>query len=159
MKQPPKTQVPASACADTCIGLRRYLHEATQVSALKPHSFKGQRDRYVGSQSFLSLLSLPSGFSGPALPTSTLQNYIQSSKPPNMVCRCPTLVCRCRILYLQHPTSVKNRLHFRTFSAKALHNPNKCFTFAAPEPAKPLNDAQMCGSFFICTYGKQDNIQ
>ena len=39
MKQPPKTQVPASACADTCIGLRRYLHEATQVSALKPHSF------------------------------------------------------------------------------------------------------------------------
>ena len=30
----------------TCIGLRRYLHEATQVSALKPHSFKGQRDRY-----------------------------------------------------------------------------------------------------------------
>ena len=50
MKQPPKTQVPAPACADTCIGLRRYLHEATQVSALKPHSFKGQRDRYVGSQ-------------------------------------------------------------------------------------------------------------
>ena len=39
MKQPPKTQVPASACADTCIGLRRYLHEATQVSALKPYSF------------------------------------------------------------------------------------------------------------------------
>ena len=26
--------------AGTCIGLRRYLHEATQVSALKPHSFK-----------------------------------------------------------------------------------------------------------------------
>ena len=25
--------------AGTCIGLRRYLHEATQVSALKPHSF------------------------------------------------------------------------------------------------------------------------
>ena len=73
--------------AGTCIGLRRYLHEATQVSALKPHSFKGQRDRYVGSQSFLPLLSLPSGFSGPALPTSTLQNYIQSSEPPNMVCR------------------------------------------------------------------------
>ena len=75
------------------------------------------------------------------LPISTLQNYVQSSEPPNMVCRCPTLVCRCRILYLQHPTSVKNRLHFRTFSAKALHNPNKCFTFAAPEPAKPLYDA------------------
>ena len=31
--------------------------------------------------------------------------------------------------------------------------------FAGREPAKPLNDAQMCGSFFICTYGKQDNIQ
>ena len=42
LKQPPKTQVPASACADTCIGLRRYLHEATQVSALKPHSFTVQ---------------------------------------------------------------------------------------------------------------------
>ena len=26
--------------AGTCIGLRRYLHEATQVSALKQHSFK-----------------------------------------------------------------------------------------------------------------------
>ena len=49
----------------------------------------------------------------------------------------------------KHPTSVKNRLHFHTFLPKALHNPNKCFTFAAPEPAKPLNDAQMSGSFFL----------
>ena len=24
--------------------------------------------------------------------------------------------------------------------------------FAAREPAKPLNDAQMCGSFFVYTY-------
>ncbi len=31
---------------------------------------------------------------------------------------------------------------------KILAHPNKCLTFAAPEPAKPLNDAQMCGSFF-----------
>ena len=42
----------------------------------------------------------------------------------------------------KHPTSVKNHLQFRTFSAKSLHNPNKCLTFAAREPAKPLNDAQ-----------------
>ena len=27
--------------AGTCIGLRRYLHEATQVSALKPHRVRG----------------------------------------------------------------------------------------------------------------------
>ena len=32
---------------------------------------------------------------------------------------------------------------------KILAHPNKCLTFAAPEPAKPLNDAQMCGSFFL----------
>ena len=104
-----------------------------------------------------------------------------------MVCRWPTLVCRCRILYLQHPTSVKNNLHFHTFcikmaaarqkkqvnllfcthlahflhkngcgsaiktskfaffaltlhifSSNSLHNPNKCFTFAATVPATPL---------------------
>ena len=50
-------------------------------------------------------------------------------------------------------------IHFYTISSKSLHNPNRCLIFAAREPAKPLNDAQMCGSFFICTYGKQDNIQ
>ncbi len=49
----------------------------------------------------------------------------------------------------KHPTSVKNHLQFRTFSTKSLHNPNKCLTFAVREPAKPLNDAQMCGSFFL----------
>ena len=49
----------------------------------------------------------------------------------------------------KHPPSVKNHLQFRTFSAKSLHNPNKCLTFAVREPAKPLNDAQMCGSFFL----------
>ena len=49
----------------------------------------------------------------------------------------------------KHPTSVKNQLQFRTFSTKSLHNPNKCLTFVVREPAKPLNDAQMCGSFFL----------
>ena len=66
-----------------------------------------------------------------------------------MVCNLHTLVCRYLILYFQHPTTVKNHLHFHTFLPKALHNPNKCLTFAAPEPAKPLNDAQMSGSFFF----------
>ena len=55
-----------------------------------------------------------------------------------MVCNLPTLVCRYLILYFQHPTTVKNRLHFHTFSAKSLHNPNKCLTFAAPEPPSLL---------------------
>ena len=32
-----------------------------------------------------------------------IQNYNQSSKPPNMVCRCLTLVCRCRIFHLETP--------------------------------------------------------
>ena len=41
----------------------------------------------------------------------------------------------------KHPTSVKNHLQFRTFLPKALHNPNKCLTFAPQEPAKPLYDA------------------
>ena len=68
----------------------------------------------------------------------TLRNYIQSSEPPNMVCNLPTLVCRYLILYFQHPTTVKNHLQFRTFSAKSLHNPNKCLTFAAPEPPSLL---------------------
>ena len=49
----------------------------------------------------------------------------------------------------KHPTSVKNHLQFRTFSTKSLHNPNKCLTFVVREPTKPLNDAQMCGSFFL----------
>ena len=38
----------------------------------------------------------------------------------------------------KHPTSVKNNLHFRTFSSNSLHNPNKCFTFTATVPATPL---------------------
>ena len=33
------------------------------------------------------------------------------------------------------------------FSSKSLAIQNKSSTFAPPEPAKPLNDAQMCGSF------------
>ena len=38
---------------------------------------------------------------------------------------------------------------FPHFFLKILAHPNKCLTFAAPEPAKPLNDAQMSGSFFF----------
>ena len=31
--------------------------------------------------------------------------------------------------------------------------------FAAREPAKPLNDAQMCGSFlFLWVYGNKDSV-
>ena len=38
---------------------------------------------------------------------------------------------------------------FPHFSSKILAHPIKCLTFAAPEPAKPLNDAQMSGSFYL----------
>ncbi|MCI6744417.1 MAG: hypothetical protein MR564_07735 [Paraprevotella sp.] len=38
---------------------------------------------------------------------------------------------------------------FPHFFLKILAHPNKCLIFAAPEPAKPLNDAQMSGSFFF----------
>ena len=55
-----------------------------------------------------------------------------------MVCNLHTLVCRYLILYFQHPTTVKNHLQFRTFLPKSLHNPNKCLTFAAPEPPSLL---------------------
>ena len=58
----------------------------------------------------------------------------------------------------KHPTTVKNTCQIITFLPKLLHNSNKSRTFAPREPAKPLNDAQMCGSFFY-TYDKQDNIQ
>ena len=34
----------------------------------------------------------------------------------------------------------------------------KVRTFASPEPAKPLNDAQMCGSFYFYTYVKSDSL-
>ena len=37
------------------------------------------------------------------------------------------------------------------FSLKYLVNPIKSSTFASLEPAKPLNDAQMCGSFYFYT--------
>jgi len=37
----------------------------------------------------------------------------------------------------------------RFFLQKSLDISNKSCTFAAPEPAKPLNDAQMCGSFLF----------
>ena len=45
----------------------------------------------------------------------------------------------------QHPLKPPPFPHF---FLKILAHPNKCLTFAAPEPAKPLNDAQMSGSFF-----------
>ena len=34
------------------------------------------------------------------------------------------------------------------FFPKSLYYPSNICTFAMLEPAKPLNDAQMCGSFF-----------
>ena len=75
-----------------------------------------------------------------------------TSNPPN----CPIWFVDAQLWFAdaafcisKHPTSVKNHLHFRTFLPKSLHNPNKCLTFAAREPAKPLNDAQMCGSFLF----------
>ena len=34
------------------------------------------------------------------------------------------------------------------FFPKSLYYPTNICTFAMLEPAKPLNDAQMCGSFF-----------
>ena len=46
---------------------------------------------------------------------------------------------------IQHPLKPPPFPHF---FLKILAHPNKCLTFAAPEPAKPLNDAQMSGSFF-----------
>ena len=49
----------------------------------------------------------------------------------------------------QHPITVKNTRQIITFLPKLLHNSNKSRTFAPREPAKPLNDAQMCGSFFL----------
>ena len=75
---------------------------------------------------------------GSALPTSMLQRQHHPPIFPNMVCNLPTLVCRYLILYFQHPTTVKNHLHFHTFSSNFLHNPNKCLTFAAPEPPSLL---------------------
>ena len=39
--------------------------------------------------------------------------------------------------------------------SKFLHNPNKCLTFAAQEPAKPLNDAKIGGSFYFMKYNKE----
>ena len=52
----------------------------------------------------------------------------------------------------------KNRLNFRTFLPKLLHKSNKSRTFVLPEPAKPLNDAQMSGSFFLYAYDRKNTI-
>ena len=80
-----------------------------------------------------------------------IQNYNQSSKPPNIVCRCPTLVCRYLILYFQHPTTVENHPHFLTFSAKSLHNSNKSRTFASTELVCIPLELQ-ASHFFIINY-------
>ena len=40
----------------------------------------------------------------------------------------------------------------KTFFTQMLAERKKVCTFAALEPAKPLNDAQMCGSFYFYTY-------
>ena len=47
------------------------------------------------------------------------------------------------------PSQNEKRKYHDTFLPKTLHNPNKCLTLVALEPAKPLNDAQMSGSFFL----------
>jgi hypothetical protein len=41
-------------------------------------------------------------------------------------------------------------IFFHDFFAKILAGKEKVRIVAALEPAKPLNDAQMCGSFFLC---------
>ena len=45
---------------------------------------------------------------------------------------------------------------FLIFQAFSLLIQKKNRTFAPPEPAKPLNDAQMCGSFYLL-YNEQQN--
>ncbi|MBQ9678430.1 MAG: hypothetical protein IJV44_09880 [Prevotella sp.] len=42
-----------------------------------------------------------------------------------------------------------SRATFILFLQKSLAISNYSTTFATPEPAKPLNDAQMCGSFYF----------
>ena len=95
---------------------------------------KGHGDRYIGS---LFRVDEP-------VPDDS-RNYIQSSEPPN-------LFCSYRILYLQHPTTVKNHLHFHTFLPKSLHNPNKCLTFAAPEPPSLLTMLKSGVVLFLSHY-------
>ncbi len=48
------------------------------------------------------------------------------------------------MFYTFYLNSLKN-------SCKSLVVSNKLCIFAAPVPAKPLNDAQMCGSFYFYT--------
>ena len=45
------------------------------------------------------------------------------------------------------------------FLQKSLAIQNKSSTFAPPEPAKPLNDAQMCGSFYFYTMSNRIPFQ
>ena len=48
---------------------------------------------------------------------------------------------------------------FYSFSSKRLVIPNKSSTFTPPEPAKPLNDAPMCGSFYFYTMSNRIPFQ
>ena len=83
---------------------------------------------------------------------ATLRCEITSNPPnrPIWFVDAPLWFADAAFCISKHPTSVKHHLHFHIFIPKALHNPNKCLIFAAPDPAKPLNDAQMSGSFFYC---------
>ena len=45
------------------------------------------------------------------------------------------------------------------FSPKNWVIPRKSYTFATLEPAKPLNDAQMCGSFYFYTMSNRISFQ
>ena len=42
--------------------------------------------------------------------------------------------------------------------SKTFGNSENIRTFAPPEPAKPLHDAQMCGSFYVYADEQQNSI-
>ena len=46
-----------------------------------------------------------------------------------------------------------------SFLSQLAYNSGILSKFAAREPAKPLNDVQMCGSFlFLWVYGNEDSV-
>ena len=53
---------------------------------------------------------------------------------------------------------LKISICFGNLLSRTLHNSNDSCIFALPEPAKPLNDAQMCGSFFIYIHGNKNSL-
>ena len=69
--------------------------------------------------------------------------------PPRGALKIRWLISFLVICISKHPTTIKNHLHSHTFLPKTLHDPNIWLTVSALELAKPLNDAQMSGSFFI----------